>query len=218
MAKEYVVQDWNNYDESLTVEENLKRGAIAEADKMRHMEEGISQASKPYTVGTVSQGEPGTLPMITINDDRTIDFVIPKGDPGDQGLQGEPGIDGEDGRDFGINGIYDSIDAMYADINNIDTNSMVIIVNPSNTEDNGKVYIKKEDGQLQFFKKFEGTKKGDKGDPGEPGANGESAYEIWLRQPGNAGKSETEFLKSLQGEVPTFRVNEEGHLIAIYND
>lgn len=210
----YKPQEWNNYDTELTTEENLKRGAIAEADKMRYMEGGIQEASKPYTVGKVTEGEPGTPPQIIINEDKSIDFVIPKGEPGEQGPQGEPGIDGEDGRDFGISGIYDSIDAMYADINNIEVNAMVIIINPQNEEDNGKVYVKKEDGTLQFFKKFEGTKQGPKGDPGDPG---ESAYDVWLRQPGNAGKSEEEFLKSLQGEVPTLEIRD-GHLIAIYKN
>ena len=33
-----------------------------------------------------------------------------------------------------------------------------------------------------------------KGDPGK------SAYEVWLEQPGNAGKTVTEFLDSLRGE------------------
>lgn len=172
---EYKPQQWNNYDTDLSAEENLKRGAIAEADKMRHIEEGIQKASKPYSVGKVTEGEPGTFPQIIINEDKSIDFVIPKGTPEERGPQVEPGVDGEDGRDFGISSIYDSIDAMYADINNIQVNTMVIIINSSNEEDNGKVYIKKEDGTLQFFKKFEGTKQGPKGDKGD---YGESAYDI----------------------------------------
>lgn len=215
MAEEYKVQEWNNYDEDLTPEENLKRGAIAEADKMRHIEEGIAEASKPYTVGKVTQAEPGTPPQIIINEDKSIDFIIPKGEAGEQGIPGEPGVDGEDGRDIGITKFYDSIDVMYSDVNNINVNDMVMIVAPHNEEDNGKVYIKHEDGTFKFFKKFEGTKQGPKGDQGD---QGESAYEIWLRQPGNAGKSETEFLKSLQGETPTFKISEEGHLIAVYKE
>ena len=47
--------------------------------------------------------------------------------------------------------------------------------------------------------------KGDKGDQGETGptgpagADGKSAYQIWLEQEGNSGKSEEEFLASLKG-------------------
>ena len=50
--------------------------------------------------------------------------------------------------------------------------------------------------------------KGEKGDQGEPGptgsagadgADGKSAYQIWLKQEGNSGKSEEEFLASLKG-------------------
>ncbi len=45
--------------------------------------------------------------------------------------------------------------------------------------------------------------KGEKGDPGADGPKGEdgrSAYEVWLGQPENAGKSEQEYLASLKGE------------------
>ena len=48
---------------------------------------------------------------------------------------------------------------MYADINNIDTNSMVIIVNPSNTEDNGKVYIKKKTGSFSSSRNSKALRK-----------------------------------------------------------
>ena len=45
--------------------------------------------------------------------------------------------------------------------------------------------------------------KGDKGDTGAKGAdgtNGKSAYEIWKEKPGNDGKSEDDFMKSLKGD------------------
>ena len=44
--------------------------------------------------------------------------------------------------------------------------------------------------------------KGDKGETGAvgpKGADGKSAYEVWVAQPGNAGKSEQEYLASLKG-------------------
>lgn len=57
--------------------------------------------------------------------------------------------------------------------------------------------------------------KGDKGDQGEAGADGKSAYEIWLGQDGNAGKSEAEFLQSLIG--PKGENGKDADEEAIYN-
>ena len=42
---------------------------------------------------------------------------------------------------------------------------------------------------------------GQAGADGQDGATGQSAYELWLLQPGNAGKSEVEFLASLIGPI-----------------
>lgn len=79
-------------------------------------------------------------------------------------------------------------------------------------EDEGEDYQLKSSG---WVKKSVQGPKGDKGDPGVAGAKGEkgdpgaagpkgadgkSAYEVWLEQPGNTGKSEQEYLASLKGE------------------
>lgn len=41
---------------------------------------------------------------------------------------------------------------------------------------------------------------GPEGTPGTNGTDGQSAYQLWLTQPGNAGKTEEEFLASLKGD------------------
>lgn len=43
--------------------------------------------------------------------------------------------------------------------------------------------------------------KGETGATGPQGPQGKSAYQIWLAQSGNAGKTEAEFLVSLKGET-----------------
>ena len=82
---EYQKQSWNAYDEDLSLEENIGKGAVATPERMEHMEEGIAEANKPYTAGTVTSGEAGTDPSVTVNEDKTIDFVIPKGEQGEEG-------------------------------------------------------------------------------------------------------------------------------------
>lgn len=42
-----------------------------------------------------------------------------------------------------------------------------------------------------------------KGDPGEQGVPGKSAYQEWLEQPGNEGKTEDEFFESIGGDGVT---------------
>ena len=66
-------------------------------------------------------------------------------------------------------------------------------------EDEGEDYQLKTSG---WVKKSTQGPKGDKGETGAvgpKGADGKSAYEVWVAQPGNAGKSEQEYLASLKG-------------------
>lgn len=45
--------------------------------------------------------------------------------------------------------------------------------------------------------------KGDKGDTGDPGADGKSAYQLWLEQEGNEGKSLDDFFNAYRGSDGT---------------
>ena len=63
-------------------------------------------------------------------------------------------------------------------------------------EDEGEDYQLKTSG---WVKKSTQGPKGDKGETGAvgpKGADGKSAYEVWVAQPGNAGKNEQEYLAS----------------------
>ena len=104
------------------------------------------------------------------------------GAPGEKGDKGDPGAPGEKG-DKGDPGV------------------------PGEKGDKGDPGAPGEKGD----KGDPGTpgEKGEKGDPGAPGAPGEkgekgadgkSAYEIWKEKPGNDGKSEDDFMKSLKGD------------------
>ncbi|MFQ9902392.1 MAG: hypothetical protein ACLRWB_00010 [Gallintestinimicrobium sp.] len=67
-------------------------------------------------------------------------------------------------------------------------------------EDEGEDYQLKTSG---WVKKSTQGPKGDKGETGAvgpKGADGKSAYEVWVAQPGNAGKNEQEYLASLKGD------------------
>lgn len=66
-------------------------------------------------------------------------------------------------------------------------------------ENEGEDYQLKTSG---WVKKSTQGPKGDKGETGAvgpKGADGKSAYEVWVDQPGNAGKSKQEYLASLKG-------------------
>lgn len=66
-------------------------------------------------------------------------------------------------------------------------------------ENEGEDYQLKTSG---WVKKSTQGPKGDKGETGAvgpKGADGKSAYEVWVAQPGNARKSEQEYLASLKG-------------------
>lgn len=61
------------------------------------------------------------------------------------------------------------------------------------------VYVEDESEDYQL-KENGWVKKSTQGPKGEKGEDGKSAYEVWLGQPENAGKSEQEYLASLKGE------------------
>lgn len=68
--------------------------------------------------------------------------------------------------------------------------------NEGKTEAEFLTAIKGETG-----KQGETGEKGDRGEAGPKGDTGASAYEVWLGQPGNSGKSEQDFLDSLKASV-----------------
>ena len=70
----------------------------------------------------------------------------------------------------------------------------------------GTLYVENNlKGMIDFAK----GDKGDKGDKGEKGETGNSAFEDWLLQDGNTGKTFEEFMESLKGEDGSGMTEEE---------
>ena len=184
MMSNYTKQQWKNYDESKDFQTNVSEGAVATAERMHHIEEGIYAANVPYTVGSVTTG---TEAAVTINPDKSIDFVIPEGGVGESfGITTSSPVDGIISKDsvIGENPAFIlGPDGIIYEVKGKDTNEDYIV------EASQSVQIKGEKGDP-----------GEQGPAGEDGANGLSAYELWKTQPGNESKSEEEFLASLKGE------------------
>jgi len=107
-------------------------------------------------------------------------------------LKGEKGDDGEDGEGVHIVGLVDSV----ADLPDPATYTGVT----------GDIIITDDDGHGHVFNNDVpdwtdiGPFRGPEGEPGTNGTDGDSAFDTWLQQPGNEGKTEQDFLESLKGE------------------
>ena len=66
-------------------------------------------------------------------------------------------------------------------------------------ENEGEDYQLKTSGWVETGAAGAKGDKGETGAVGPKGADGKSAYEVWVAQPGNAGKNEQEYLASLKG-------------------
>ena len=75
----YQKQKWNQYDDTKSVSENIQNHAIATADYLNHIENGLEDVSRTV--------------------DEMAEHVPEKGDPGEKGEPGQNGIDGINGED-----------------------------------------------------------------------------------------------------------------------
>ena len=81
----------------------MENNAVATDTLLNHMEDGIYKANN-FSVGTVESSDEANVSIIDTGRGYTIDFEIPRGEPGEdgkdglQGIQGEKGEPGEDGR------------------------------------------------------------------------------------------------------------------------
>ena len=131
-----------------------------------------------------------------------------KGEPGEQGLQGEKGADGANGIDgksaYEIakeHGFEDSEEAWLASLKGTDGKDGLDGVKGDTGAAGKSAYeIWLANGHSGSEEDFLNALKGTDGQNGTDGANGKSAYEIWLEDPVNTGKSEVDFLASLKGE------------------
>lgn len=173
MAYEYEKQNWSSYDEDLSLEENLEKGAVATAEKMAHMEEGIAEANKPYTAGEVTSVEAGEAPQVTVNEDKSIDFAIPKGETGAAGQSA-----------------YELWKSQAGNESKTETDFLASLVG-ENGQSAYELWLTKEGNEGKSEEDFLASL---------VGADGESAYEVWVAQEGNEGKTEDDFFTFLKGE------------------
>lgn len=75
------------------------------------------------------------------------------------------GQKGDRGESWGLESTYDSIEDMEADADNIPVGGFVLIVSDINDENNGKMYVKKDDGTFTLIDNIAGPQ-GPKGDTG----------------------------------------------------
>lgn len=179
----------------------------------------ITQNEDGYTITTISKASGTTTATLTNGKKGEQGQKGEKGEKGDQGEQGVPGIQGPVGDPFRIKHVYESVDAMTADLANCEVGDMAWISSETAAE-NGYVYIKKildatadpVTYEWEYVIDLSGAQgiagpsgaqgipgqNGKDGADGEDGAAGLSAYEIW-KNIGHTG-SEEDFLASLKGE------------------
>ena len=166
----------------------------------------------PKTIRTIEQDDDGNVKIIFTDG---TEIVIPAGKDGKPGDKGEPGKDGQNGADGkdGQNG-DDGKDGQ----NGADGKSAFDIwkEQPGNENKTLDDFLKETRGKDGADGKD--GQKGDKGEPGKDGrdgtngrdgkdgingkdgAAGESAFDIWKKQPGNENKTMDDFLKTINGK------------------
>jgi len=89
---------WNDYDDDLSLEENIERHAVATDALLNRMDEGIAKANN-VSVGTVETTDEPSVEIVENEngDGYTMNFGVPKGEKGDKGDQGPAGADGAEG-------------------------------------------------------------------------------------------------------------------------
>ena len=209
MAYQYKPNNWNAYDESKSYAENKANDAVITKKKLDHLEAGVQKASADIVVGTVDVVEgatpAGTFDLNTTTGTRVLNLTLPTGPKGSTGPKGDKG----DG--FSIAEVYESEEAMHADYNNeaIKIGEFVAIASTVEEEANATLWIKTNTAYA-FVMDLSGATgitgpqgetgpQGPAGKDGADGADGKSAYEVWVEQEGNAGKTEVDFFESLIG-------------------
>lgn len=198
MSSKYNKNRWDLYNPQLP-NESQPHSFITKR-KLDLMEQGIEDANVSLEVGEVKMSDDGSFGVTIVEDEsnktRKLNVTFPpagKGAAGQDGksayeiwleagntgtpqqfldyLKGAPGKDGRDGVDGEDGAPGPAGQSAY---------QIWIAQGNSGTE-------------LDFLNSLKGVK-GDKGDPGD------SAYELWKKQPGNDNKTIIEFFASLKGE------------------
>lgn len=65
----YLKQDWSNYDDDLTIQDNIANGGVATVERLEHMEEGIAAANNTQMDITVI---PGSEDLCIVSEEKGI--------------------------------------------------------------------------------------------------------------------------------------------------
>ena len=94
MAYAYKPNKWAIYDDSLTFEENVERGAVITKEKIDRLEEAVRKYSADVGVGEVTYVDNPDDAQITAKLNEAegtlrFDFVLPRGAQGEKGDNGK---------------------------------------------------------------------------------------------------------------------------------
>lgn len=130
----------------------------------------------------VNNGEfNGATFMPSVDKDGNISWTNDKGleNPSSQNIRGPQGIQGPQGEAFKIKKTYSSVEAMQADLNNMEVGDYVMITSSVEVEDNAKLYARTET-EWVFITDFSGAQgiQGEQGPQGIQGIPGERGIGI----------------------------------------
>ena len=130
----------------------------------------------------VNNGEfNGATYLPNVDAEGNISWTNNKGleNPSSQNIRGPQGIQGAQGEPFKIKKTYPSVEAMQADLNNMQVGDYVMIVSSVELEDNAKLYTKTET-EWVFITDFSGATgiQGEQGPQGIQGIQGERGIGI----------------------------------------
>ncbi len=176
----------------------MRRGNFEDFDKtkMKQGEPAVVLSNDPETPSGkafyVAFGNGDVRRMVSVED---LEIMVARGDfQGEPGSPGPPGPAGEDGKDGNV-----SFEQLTDEQKEYLRGPRGISVQTAAVDSSGHLILTLSDGTLLDTGYVIGAV-GQTGAKGDKGDTGESAYDIWASKPGNAGKSEADFLAALKGE------------------
>ncbi len=166
---------------------------------------GSLNGASAYQIWLSQPGNTGTEAdfLASLKGKSAFELAVEDGYTGTQAewllsLKGTDGTDGTDGKNLQVKGIQANEAAIKALADPVDQDAWI-------ADDTGHLWIYVDTTWIDAGP-FRGPAGAD-GTDGTNGVNGQSTYELWEEQPGNAGKTEAEFLASIKGADGTDGTN-----------
>ena len=148
---------WNDYDDDLSLEENIARNAVATDTLLNRMDEGIAKANNVSVTVETTDAPSVEIVDNEAGDGYTMNFGIPKGEKGDKG---DAGADGADGA------------AATVTVGEVTTGEAGTDASVTNSGTENAAVL---DFVLPKGEKGDQGEKGEQGDPGKDGVDGAAA-------------------------------------------